>query len=297
MSTEAPEAPPVAEPAAPAAPPAAPPQPEAPRVPPGQPEGGQFAPAVPAQPAAPIPAPPPVPAEPDWKAQAETARQEAAAAKAEAERWKQQSRTQEQRSKANHSELRNRDALMREMAVKLGIEFDDKPDPEVLSQRLTEAQTVAKQRTVELAVYTTAATAGANASALLDSRAFMEQTAALDPEAADFSFQVGELVRTAASDARYAVPQPPAPVPAAAVPAVQQQAAPAAPVPPAQPPAPSSGADFSGAPGGNRLWTQADYDHWTKPGMDRDGSVMAKAIDQGLLVNLGIGKPKRKTYR
>ena len=65
----------------------------------------------------------------------------------------------------------------------------------------------------------------------------------------------------------------------------------------AQPPAASSGADFSGAPGGNRVWTQADYDYWTAPGRDRDGSVMAKAIADGLLVNLGIGRPRRTSRR
>jgi hypothetical protein len=300
------EAPP-ADPAA--APPAAPPEPQqpaAPRVPAGQPEGGQFASAAPPAPAAVPPAPAPVPAapaaaEPDWKAQAESLKAETERLKAEADRWKQQSRTQEQRSKANHAELRNRDAVLRQIAEKVGIEFDDKPDPEELTRKLDQAQQTARQRTVELSVFQTAAESGANASALLDSREFMARTAQLDPDAADFPSQVADLVREAAKQAKFQAAAPPAPAPAAGPAPVQQQA-PASPPqqqvqPPAQPPAPSSGADFSGAPGGNRLWTQADYDHWTKPGMDRDGSIMAKAIEQGLLVNLGIGKPRRPTRR
>ena len=136
------------------------------------------------------------------------------------------------------------------------------------------------------------------AAALLDSREFMARTAQLDPEAADFPSQVADLVREAAKLAKFQAPAPPAPdpglTPQVTQPPAQQQ--PAA-QPLAQPPAPSSGADFSGSPGGNRVWTQADYDYWTTPGRDRDGSVMAKAIADGLLVNLGIGRPSRKSRR
>jgi len=297
QATEAPAAPPADPAAAPAAPP---PAPAAPPAAPAAPQ--QQAPAAaPAQPAAPaVPAPP---AEPDWKAQAEAAKAEAARLKAEADRWKAQSRQQEARSKANHAELKNRDAVLRQIAEKVGIEFDDKPDPEVLTQRLTEAQQVARQRTVELAVYTTAAGSGANAAALLDSREFMSRTALLDPEAADFPSQVAELVRAVSEDPRYRTAPPPQAAPPAPAPAAQQpgqQAAPAPQPPAAVPPAASSGADFSGAPGGNRLWTQADYDYWaTGPGkaQDRDGKIMARAIQDGLLVNLGVGKPRRPTRR
>jgi hypothetical protein len=291
MSVDAPEAPavPPAEPAAPAAPPA-PAQPPAPQ---------QQAPAVPAQPAA--------PPEPDWKAQAEAARQEATAAKAEADRiraeadrWKQQSRQQEARSKANHAELKNRDALLREIAAKVGVDFDDKPDPEVLTQRLAETQQRERQRTVELAVYTTtAATAGANPLAILDSREFMAQTAALDPDAADFPSRVAELVQEAAKQPRYQFqqpPAPPAPEPAQA-PAQPQQQAPVQ--PPAAPPATSSGADFSGAPGQGRLWTQADYDNYMASSHihDRDGRKLTEAIGRGELAALGIGPGKRRNRR
>jgi hypothetical protein len=294
---------PPAPPSAPAPPQQPPPAPPAAPPAPAQPQ--QQAPAAPAQPAAPA-APAPA-AEPDWKAQAETSRQEAVTAraeadrlKAEAERWKQQSRQQEARSKANHQQVRGLEGVVRQIAEKLEIPFDDKPDPEEVARRLTEAQTVARQRTVELAVYTTAAEAGAMAAALLDSREFMARTAMLDPDAADFPSQVADLVREAAQMPKYQAPAPPPPpalTPQVTQPPSQQQPAAQFQQPPAQPPAASSGADFNGAPGGNRMWTQADYDYWTAPGRDRDGSIMSKAIADGLLVNLGVGKPSRKSRR
>ena len=77
-------------------------------------------------------------------------------------------------------------------------------------------------------------------------------------------------------------------------PPVQQQQA-----PPAQPPAPSSGSDFSGAPGQGGLWTQSDYDSYmaTASVNDRDGSKLNKAISEGRLVNLGVGRPKSRGRR
>jgi hypothetical protein len=301
MSTTATEAP-VTEPAAqPAEPAAAAPQPPA-------------APAAPAQPA-PVPSPPPQPREspeaavqpaqaPAQPAEPAGAPAEDVAAlkaerdqlKAEAARWKQQSRAQEQRSKSNHAEVKNYQELTRRIAEHFGIEFDDKPDPDELTRKLADAQTANRQKSVELAVYTTAAGVNANAVALLDSREFMGRTAGLDPDAADFSVQVAELVREAAQQERYQVPKPP-PVfaPAAPEPVAQQQPAQA---PPQQPPAAANGADFSGAPGGNRLWTPADYDRYvaTAGTEDRDGSKLSKAIQDGLLVNLGVGRPKHKSY-
>lgn len=291
---------PPAEPAAPPAP-AAPPQQQPPAPPSPSP------PAAPAQQQTPAPATaaPAAPADvTDWKAEAERLKTEAEQARTERDRWKQQSRTQETRSKANHAELTKRDELLREIAAKVGVEFDDKPDPEELSRKLADQTKMTRQLTVERAVYLTAANAGANAAALLDSREFIGRTEQLDPDAADFAAQVADLVKDAAQQPRYqavnpvqqqfqqgpAGQQPAAPDPAAQG---QQQPAPA----PRNPPAPASGADFSGAPGGNRLWTQQDYDYWTAPGRDRDGKVMASAIEQGLLANLGIGKPKKTSRR
>jgi hypothetical protein len=277
-------------------------------VPPGQPEGGQFAPAAqPApltQPAAPVPA---APSQPDWQAQLEAARAETEALKADRDRWKQHSRKEEQRSKANHAQAKGLEGVVRQIAEKLEIPFDDTPDPEEVSRALTAAQTEARQLKIERAIYLNAARSGADANALLDSREFIARAGQVDPEASDFADQVGDLVKEAAREARYQVQQPPNPLtpqvtqqPAQQQPAAQFQQPPPQQQAPAQPPAPSSGADFSGAPGGNRLWTQADYDYWaTGPGkaQDRDGKIMAKAIQDGLLVNLGVGKPRRAARR
>ena len=310
MTVQAPEAPAAAEPAAPpAAEPAAPQQAQAsaPRVPAGQPDGGQFAaqtpaqataPAVPAQPAAPVPQAPP---EPDWQAELAAAKTALEDAKAEAKRWKDQSRIQEGRSKANHAQVKGLEGVVRQIAEKLEIEYDDRPDPEEVARRLTAAQTEARQLRVERAIYLTAAKRGADANALLDSREFIARTEAIDPEASDFADQVADLVTDAAKQAKYQLPAPPAPPnltpQVTQAPAQQQPADQFVQPPQQQPPAQSSGADFSGAPGGNRLWTDADYAYWTAPGRDRDGTVMAKAIADGLLVNLGIGKPHRATRR
>lgn len=228
------------------------------------------APAEPVQPA-PAPAAPPAPPADttDWKA--------------EADRWKAQARKNEDRSKANHTELTQRDEVLRLIAEKVGVPFDGKPDPAVLTRRLEEQTTLARQRAVELAVFSSAA-GKVDATALLDSRDFMSKASALDPDAADFRDRVAEIVAEASTQPRYQFQQGPGqPAPAAATQA------------PAAPPAASSGADFSGAPGGNRLWTQADLDKATRPGADP--AILSKAINDGLLVNLGIGKPKQRHRR
>jgi hypothetical protein len=212
---------------------------------------------------------------------------------AERDRWKQQARAQEQRSKANFGELKNRDAILKQIAEKVGIEFDDKPDPEELTRKLDEANATARQRAIELAVYTTAAQAGGNALAILDSREFMARTEQLDPDAVDFPSLVADLVREASSQPRYAAPPPAQPQP----PAPLTQQAPAQPPPAPTPPAPSSGSDFSGAPGGGRLWTQADLDAAIARDPNGRDDAVSKAIEAGLLVNLGVGKPRTRSRR
>jgi hypothetical protein len=295
-ATDTPPAPAPEAPAQPAVPAPAPPVPQPPA--PREPDGRFAQQQPPAQSQAPAPA---ASDATDWKAAAEAARAEAARLKTEADQWKAQSRRQETRSKLNHQELQNRDALLREIAAKVGVEFDDHPDPEVLQQRLSEQTSLARQSAVELAVFRQAASApGVNASSLLDSREFMSRTAALDPEAADFQAQLADLVREAAGQPRYQFTQPPAPVQETVQPPAQQQAQPPAQVPPApQPPAPASGADFSGAPRQSALWTQADYDSYMASASrdDRDGKKLSKAIDDGLLTNLGIGRPKKRGGR
>lgn len=288
--TEAPPAPAQDAPAPPAQ--QAPPAPAAPEPPqpPAQPAPPVQQPAAP-QPTAPVPAPPspPAPAEGTTELERVTA---------ERDRWKAQARAQEQRSKANHTEVKSQQAVLKLIADKVGVEYDDRPDPEELTRRLEEKTAQATQRTVELAIYTTAAQmTGLSASALLDSREFMARTGQLDPDAADFPSLVADLVREASSQPRYQTAPPPAqaqqPAPLTQPAGQQAPAQPPAPLPPA----PASGSDFSGAPGGNRLWTEADYEYWTAPGRDRDGTVITEAIQKGLLVNLGVGKPRTRSRR
>lgn len=301
VQTEAPPVPSAPEPAAPAAPaPAAPAAPAQPPAPVPQPPAAAQ---PPVQPAAPQQAPAAPGDTTDWKAEAERARAEAAQAKQAAEQWKAQSRRQESRSKANHEENKTLTEVLRQVAEKVGVEFDDRPDPEVLQQRLDAQTQLARQRAVELAVYTSASASGVNATAMLDSRDFMARTAQLDPDAPDFTSQLSGLVKEAAGQPRYQFqqaptaqvqeqgqPQPPPQPPATQQPPAQDQQPPAP-----TPPAPASGANFSGAPGGNRLWTQADLDNALAN--DRDGTIVSKAIEQGLLVNLGIGKPRKTSRR
>ncbi|MFD9069495.1 hypothetical protein [Streptomyces lasiicapitis] len=65
------------------------------------------------------------------------------------------------------------------------IKDDEQATPEQLTQQLTTAQDRARATAVELAVYRTAPSAGANPEALLDSRAFATTVAALDPADTD----------------------------------------------------------------------------------------------------------------
>ncbi|MFE9340862.1 hypothetical protein [Streptomyces sp. NPDC007063] len=93
--------------------------------------------------------------------------------------------------------------------------------PEELTQQLSTAQEQARQTAVELAVYRTAREAGGDADALLDSRAFAEAVADLDPTDA-------AAVRTAVEAAVAANPK---------LAAAQQPAGP-----------PRSGTEFNGPP-------------------------------------------------
>jgi hypothetical protein len=123
-------------------------------------------------------------------------------------------------------------------------------------------------------VFRAAAAEQVDGNALLDSRTVAAELAELDPAAADFKQRVAETVAKAAADPRYkpaAAPEP-APVPA-----------------PEPPTIPKSGSEFSGANNGPRQWTQEDVDH-AMP------DELQKAINQGLLKNLGFG-PKRRSRR
>jgi len=214
-------------------------------------------------PEAPVSPEPATGTETDWKA-------EAALQKAEAERYRALARKQEDRSKQNHTELQQRDELLRQVAAKVGIEIDTDPDPAKLTRRLDEATAEARASKVELAVFRAASGTGADASALLDSRQFMNRAGALDPSADDFGDQVAALVTEAAQDARYKAPE-------AAQPARQLPSA--------------SGGGF-GQSSGARMWTQSDYDRVVASG---NMGELTKAMQAGLLANIGIPRQKTKT--
>lgn len=72
---------------------------------------------------------------------------------------------------------------------------DEKPDPVKLANQLAERDADAKQARTELAVYKAAAKQGADADALLDSRAFLAKIADLDPsKPADIDKAIKEAV-------------------------------------------------------------------------------------------------------
>jgi hypothetical protein len=76
-----------------------------------------------------------------------------------------------------------RQALAQDIGKALGIVKDDKEkaDPAKLAEQLASQQAEARQARVELAVYKIAAKHGADASAALDSRAFLAAVKDIDP--------------------------------------------------------------------------------------------------------------------
>ncbi|MGW3305893.1 hypothetical protein ACWDG9_04810 [Streptomyces sp. NPDC001073] len=84
----------------------------------------------------------------------------------------------------------------------LGLETDG-DNADQLNEKLTAAQTDAKQRAVELAVYKAATKAGADPDALLDSRAFLNAVSALDHTGDTFDRDVLREVREAAKSPKY----------------------------------------------------------------------------------------------
>lgn len=110
----------------------------------------------------------------------------------------------DRRTQATQAEQARAD-LLDGIAKALGIKSDDAPpDPKVLQQTLTEREARVssleedvRTRDVELAAWRIAATQGANAAALLDSRSFLREVSGLDPAASDFSARVEQAVKTA----------------------------------------------------------------------------------------------------
>ncbi len=173
----------------------------------------------------------------------------------ELDTWKGHSRNWEAKAKANLDAARAAEAnkeLLAKVAGALGLEGAT-PDPAVIAQQLEAAKAQSAQLARERAVLLAANGSGADAAALLDSRAFVDQLAALDPTD---SAGIAEAVKTAvAANPRYA----------------SQAAAPAAP----QPPAASPTAGF-GAPKSSDQWTAADV-------AKASPAALAKAMKEGKL--------------
>lgn len=229
--------------------------------------------APPADPASPPPAPvattTPTPAAP---AAANDVATELAAIKAEAEKWKHFSRENETKFKTTSAELDTQKGILKQLAEKAGIQIDGTPDPVKLAEQLTAAQMQRQAAATELAVYKAAAGAGGNADLLLDSRSFMAQASQLDTSAADYDTQLKTLVT------QHVTANP-------TLAAAQAAATPAQPATPAPQAPTSSGGNFQGAPGTARQWTEADVEAATP-------AQLNKAIQEGLLTNIGIGRPK-----
>lgn len=219
-------------------------------------EGQSVTDSTPVAPQPTAPAPAPAQPETDWKA--------------EAEKWKALSRKNEDQSKANYGELQTlrqqqdtQQQLLRTLAEKAGVQVDAET-PEQLKSRLAEVQGQLKQRDVESAVASKAAALGIDPQLLLDSRSFANKLSALDPAAPDFTTQVESLVSDASSDNRFKTRK----------------------TPPVQQPS----GDFSGqADASMQQWTREKATQMAKDNPE----ALLKAIDAGLLANLGFA-PRKK---
>jgi hypothetical protein len=141
----------------------------------------------------------------------------------------------------------------------LGLVKDEPIDPAKLTESLTTSQAEAKQARVELAVFRSAASAGGDPAALLDSSSFLASLAAVDP--ADSAAVTAAIQAAVAANPRLG-------------------AAPAGPKPPA--PNPAQGGSASGSPAVGQLTRQQVEQ------MSRDGkhAEIEKARQEGRLNDL-----------
>lgn len=243
-----------------------------------------------APPAAPAPAPtPPAPAPAPATAAAPAAdlaklQADLDAANQRAAQLQAEARKHEDRWKQRDTQLDQQQQTLKLLADKLGVPLDDKPDPAKLAEQVSQYQTSARQAATELAVFRAAQAAGADANALLDSRSFMAKTSGLDSSASDFVEQVKAIVdqQIAANPGLAATNgQPPAPSGAAPAPP-----APAAPAPTVTPLPAASGPIQTATPVTGQQWTEEMVAAATP-------EQLTKAIDQGLLADLNIGRPRR----
>ncbi|WP_158852824.1 hypothetical protein [Saccharothrix deserti] len=85
--------------------------------------------------------------------------------------------------------------IVDKIAAALGLgKAGEAPTVEQVTEQLTAAQREARERAVDLAVYRSAPTVGADPDALLDSASFRKRVADLDPSAADFADKVAAAI-------------------------------------------------------------------------------------------------------
>lgn len=117
------------------------------------------------------------------------------ALKAEIAKLRKENASSRVQAKQNAAE-EARAEMAQQIGKALGIVTDDAPpDPVKLTEQLTAQTAAAKQAQIELAVYRAAGDAKADPAALLDSRAFLEKVAQLDPaDSSAFATAITEAV-------------------------------------------------------------------------------------------------------
>jgi hypothetical protein len=209
----------------------------------------------------PTPAPPAEPTDTGTKNPWE----DPAAAQAEIERLRKENAKDRTNAKAQAAEDARKE-LANTIGKALGlVEDGTETDPAKLTESLTTAQAEAKRARVELAVFKSAAAAGGDPAALLDSSSFLASLEAIDPsDSAAVQAAIASAVET----------NP------------RLGAAPAGPKPPA--PNPAQGASASGAPAGVDQLTREQVEN-----LARDGKYaeIDKAREEGRLNNLLGIKP------
>ncbi|GAA4123284.1 hypothetical protein GCM10022215_29810 [Nocardioides fonticola] len=104
-----------------------------------------------------------------------------AAARAEIERLRRENAAERTNAKAKAAE-EARAELAQSIGKALGLVKDDEPvDPAKLTEQVSSSQAEARQARVELAVYRSAAEAGGDPAALLDSASFLASLSTIDP--------------------------------------------------------------------------------------------------------------------
>jgi hypothetical protein len=174
---------------------------------------------------------------------------------AELATWKGHSRTWEERAKAKADQEQN----LAKVAQALGLEGAT-PDPAVLAQQVAAEKARSTALARENAVLVAASAAGADASALLDSRSFLATLENVDPT--DRNAVQAAVQAAVAANPRYAA----------------QAAAPQQPAAPATPPRQASAAGQFGQPAVKEQWTAEDVARATPEALSkaaREGKLKA----------------------